>query len=405
MVDVIKGHYHHGLTIKEAREKGGMTQAKLAELWPKSSKFGGGAGVNVTYVQDIERGVKQVENMRTLRKLCEILSIPAWKFGLSEYDPFNAHHLPGHGERMFQETLTVVESLIDGTLSMRSTAPLPEVERNAQRINTIFDYFFSSLPPPSLLEAHFLSLHAQEQSLLGLMHYEHKRYQEALKMFEKMYETATAANNPALIVHSLQKMGVELNRADRQQDAINALEKARDVSFRSSKHVAAFANAYLAHIYADSGEATRFERSIETAILLAEPLKESYGDGTDYVYQRMSGILSIRARGYVRIKKPEKLFAMQEEVKSQIGIDHNLWMNYRLALYRARAYLMQHEIEESINAARESFRDVKDWHSPHRTTQAYEYLIEVEKAGYREVQAVKDFRDELAQNRGHTHFR
>ena len=36
--------HHHGATIKEAREKRGMTQARLAEVWPKGD---GGTGVTV----------------------------------------------------------------------------------------------------------------------------------------------------------------------------------------------------------------------------------------------------------------------------------------------------------------------------------------------------------------------
>src|SRR5438094_153114 len=156
------------------------------------------------------------------------------------------------------------------------------------------------------------------------MHYEHKRYKKALETFEKMYATASQSGDPALIVHALQKTGVELNRAGRMSEAVNCLEEARNLSFKSSKRVAAFANAYLAHIYADSGDALRFERAIDIAITLAEPMKDTYGDGTDYVHQRMSGILSIRGRGFVRIHEPGKLFAMQEEIERQIGTDNNL---------------------------------------------------------------------------------
>jgi hypothetical protein len=56
---------------------------------------------------------------------------------------------------------------------------------------------------------------------------------------------------------------------------------------------------------------------------------------------------------------------------------------------------MLNEIEECIGAAREFFRDVADWHSPHRTSRGYELLEELEKAGYRDVKAVKGFRSDL----------
>src|SRR5947209_14441960 len=74
--------------------------------------------------------------------------------------------------------------------------------------------------------------------------------------------------DPVLIVHALQKLGVELKRAGRNQEAVHCLEEARDTSFNTSKHVAAFANSYLAHIYAATSDTLRFERAIHTALAL-----------------------------------------------------------------------------------------------------------------------------------------
>lgn len=384
--------HHHGKVIKEYREKCKMTQARLAELWPRAS---GERGASTNYVQLVEAGKKNITDQYTLRALCDILEIPHWKFGLSEYDPFNPQALPGHGERMFHETLNVTEALIKQTLAMRRIAPLLEVQRSAQSLQHLFTYFLTYLPPPSQLEQRFLSLYAQQQSVQGLMYFENKQYEQALATFTGMYQTAKQLDDPVLMVHALQKMGVELKRADRHQEAIHALEQARDLSFKASKHVAAFANAYLAHIYAASGDVLHFERAINTALTLAEPLKESYGDGTEFVFQRLSGILLLRSRGYLRIKEPRKTLALHEELKRQVSSDANLWLDFRLHLYRARAYLMLNEIEASVESAREFFRDVVGWQSPHRTARGFELVEELEEAGYGEVKVVQAFRDEL----------
>lgn len=51
--------------------------------------------MNVRYAQDVEAGVNHITDQTTLCKLGEILDIPLWKFGLSEYDPFNpTSHIP-----------------------------------------------------------------------------------------------------------------------------------------------------------------------------------------------------------------------------------------------------------------------------------------------------------------------
>jgi hypothetical protein len=44
--------YHYGLIIRAYRKKAKMTQAQLADRWPKNERFGGGEGVNWKYVQD-----------------------------------------------------------------------------------------------------------------------------------------------------------------------------------------------------------------------------------------------------------------------------------------------------------------------------------------------------------------
>jgi len=389
---VSENEHHHGRTIKKYRDRKGMTQQELAEKWPRS---GGGVGVDWHYVQVVEYGKKKVTDPYTLRELCAILDCPEWEFGLSEYDPFQPSALPGAGVRLYQETLSVAETLIKQTLAMRRIASLPEVEQSAHSLDALFHYFLTYTPPTSRLEPQFLSLYAQEQSIQGLMYFENKKYKKALETFQGMYRTAKDLKDPVLQVHALQKVGVELNRAGQKQKAVDALDEARDLSFSTSKHVATFANAYLGHIYAAAGDPLRFERAINTAMNLADSIKDTYGDGTDFVFHKFSGILQLRSRGYLRIGEPKKTLALHDELKRQVSLDANLWLDFRLHLYRARAYLMLKDVESCIGAAREFFRDVKDWQSPHRTARGYELLQELQEAGYAEVKDVREFKDEL----------
>jgi transcriptional regulator with XRE-family HTH domain len=382
--------YHYGKTIKEHRIAKKMTLAQLASQWPSKE-----IGVNIRYVQDVEAGNKQITNMETLRKLASLLDIPLWKFGLSEYDPFQPSALPGEGSRLYHETLDITEALIKQTLIMRRSAPLPEVQRSAESLHKLFTYFITYTPPSTQLESRFLSLYAQEQSLQGLMFFENKHYSKALATFEGMYKTSVQLGDPVLQVHALQKLAVELNRVGRKQEAVNALEMARDLSFGTSKHVAAFANAYLAHIYAACGDALRFERAIHTARALADSLGDTYGDGTDFVFHKTSGILQLKSRGYLRINEPKKTLALHDELRRQINSDANLWLDFRLHLYRARAHLMLRDVEACIESARAFFQNVQDWRSPHRLARGDELLQEIEEAGYGEVTVVREFREEL----------
>ncbi|MBV9691862.1 MAG: helix-turn-helix transcriptional regulator [Ktedonobacteraceae bacterium] len=98
-------HHHHGRVIKEARQAAHMTQEQLAEVWPKA---GGGVGVSWHYVQDVEYGKRRIESAYTLRELAKLLSIPLWKFGLSEYDPFDSpslQNIPEQTEPLFSVSM------------------------------------------------------------------------------------------------------------------------------------------------------------------------------------------------------------------------------------------------------------------------------------------------------------
>jgi hypothetical protein len=95
-------------------------------------------------------------------------------------------------------------------------------------------------------------------------------------------------------------------RAGQQQEAIDRLEEARDASFEASRQVAALVTAYLARAYASAGDALHFQRAIDAAQNIATNLGPRYGDGTDYVFHRMSGILAERSYGYLEIKEPKK---------------------------------------------------------------------------------------------------
>lgn len=140
--------YHHGMTIREYRHKKRMTRSELAEHWPGKN----GPGVSVSYVQAVEYGQKHIEDMQTLRKLCDILEIPCWKVGLADYDPFGKEHLPGHGKTMYTETLDVVETLIKQIWSLRTAARIADAEIGVKRLGELFSYFHEQLPPPLRLE-------------------------------------------------------------------------------------------------------------------------------------------------------------------------------------------------------------------------------------------------------------
>ena len=385
--------YHYGQTIKEYRIARKMTQEQLASQWPTKE-----TGVNVRYVIDVEGGKKKITDVETLRKLASILDIPLWQLGLSAYDPFRPDILPGQGEYLMNETLDAIEQLLQQTWYLRQAASITSAEKSAQRVHRLFEHFFHSVPLPSPLEPRFLKLYADAQCVRAVLLVERKRYAEALQTYEGMYKTAQQLGEAGTLAHALMNIGVELERSGQKQEAVDRLEQARDYSFDASKAWGSLVHSYLGRAYASVGEEVRFQRASERAQKLAVYLS-AYENDEEAVFYNMSGILAERSGGYLALGKPQMTLAMKDEIMHQIKADTNTRLEAWIYLDWARAYLMLHEVEAGVTEARQFLEQAQRFKLDHAIQRAHEYLQDLEKAGYSEVQAVRVFREELRQTK------
>jgi hypothetical protein len=152
--------------------------------------------------------------------------------------------------------------------------------------------------------------------------------------------------------------------------------------------------ALLSRVYASRGKSLRFQRASKTAQTLAVYLP-AYENDEEAVFYNMSGVLAERSYGYLEIGKPEMTLAMKDEIMRQIRQDHNTRLETWIYLDWARAYLMLHEVEEGVKAAHEFLQRSSTLQSDHALRRVYEYLEDMENAGYADVQVVRDFREEL----------
>lgn len=393
--------YQHGTIIKEAREQQGMTQAYLAGIWPKAD---GGVGVSVGYVQLVEAGKRDITSDYTLRCLCDTLSIEHWRFGLSDYDP----HIPGKRpkqKRLLDETLDLVEYSIRRFEASYRTEPLPVAAADAKQLHKLFEYITKHQPPTIQNEKRFLRLYAQTLNLDSIVWIGYEEYDKALQTFRKMNDVAEQLGEPTWIAHSLLSIGIELHRtgyllrqagdtshwSSYMKEAVQYLEKARDVTFNTSKDVAAFTHAYLARLYGSTGDGYRFEQAITTALTLAPA---TYGDGTDFVYHQRSGILAEKSYGFLDLNRSEETLAMRSEIEEQIQKDNNSRLSAWIHLDWAKAYRMQNKIEESVKEGRVFHLKAQAMQSPHMVTRAKRFAHGF-LTDYKDVQVVKDFYEEI----------
>ncbi len=367
--------YHHGLTIRAFRTRRGMTQAQLAARWP-------GGPVNPQYVQRVETGKKRIADLETLRRLGELLDVPLWRFGLSEYDPFHPHNLPGAGTRMYAETLDAVECLLQQAWSLRGAALLANAEQCVRRLNAFFTHFQRELPPPSRLAERFLRLSAQVCRLDATSAVERGDYAGGIARYREMYELARQLDEPGTLAMALTSLGSELSRAGRAAEAVDALERARDLSFAASKPIAAFVLTYLARVYAGAGDLLRFERTFSTARTVAEALGASYGDGSEYIYARRSSVLAEQSWGWLELGRPRETLALRDEIARQIATDGDRRLAAWIPLDWARAYLMLDEPEPAVAEAHAFAASVTAMGSPHARREMGSFVRALEVAGY-----------------------
>lgn len=353
--------------------------------------------MNPQYVQRVEAGKKRITDQETLRCLGALLDIPLWHFGLSEYDPFNPHNLPGAGMRMYAETLEAAEAFVRTAWTLRCAALLPQASQCLRTLNGMFAHFHRELPPPARLDARFLRTVAQVQRLNAIAAVERGAYDEARDQYTQMLATARQLGEPATLAIALMSIGSEVARAGHREEALEWLEQARDVAFGASKHVATLVNSYLARAYASAGNRARFERAGETARTLATRLGGAYGDGTDGVYARDSSVLAEWSWGWLELGEPGKTLALREIIAAQIERDGDRRLAAWIPLDWARAHLALGAIEATVAEGRAFYQRAAAMRSPHALQQLVVLAHDLESTAGNEHAAARELRELAAQ--------
>lgn len=392
--------FHYGSLIKQARQRLRMTQAELAACWPRDD---GGVGVSLGFVQMVEAGKKSVRSERTKRGLCDLLGLEPWQLGLSDFDPQDPTWHP-RGRCLLDQTLDLAEYTIQRFEAIYRRVPLPVAAADARAVHQLFAFIKEHQPPAARQEQRFLRLYAQSLIIDAVVLIGYERYEQALTCFREMRRVAEQLGEATWLAHALVGSGIEYHRAayfQRQahasswsatmQEALQHLEGARDYSFQSSRSVAAYVHAYLARVYSAIGDCSRFERAIGTALRLAP---SSYGDGTDFVYHPLSGILAEESFGWLELGQPEKTLALQRTISDQIQRDGNHRLEAWIRVDWARALMMCREVEGSLAEGRLFATRARELESPQMQSRA-RHLAEELRQRFPTVQAIKQWVEEL----------
>lgn len=217
--------YHYGQTIREHRQAKGMSLSKLAEKWPSKE-----TGVTSRYVSDIERGVKHIQDVAVLRGLAALLDIPLWKFGLTEFNPFQ-----DQVDMNVSFDSEAIEEILQDVWLIRQNISFDVFTEKVKKLSALFEKH-KQRNPLLTTNKDFLRLCAHEQRLEETVYTERHIYSVALKCATKMLELAQVSGDSVATAIAYTRIGVELLRNE-DRAAMQYLQKACNISLGLSKEI------------------------------------------------------------------------------------------------------------------------------------------------------------------------
>jgi tetratricopeptide (TPR) repeat protein len=313
-----------------------------------------------------------------------------------EYDPFNPAKLPGKGKYLYDETLDAIETLIENAWMLRRTSSFPTVIKNIERLENLFKYLGIYTYKQSKQDIRYNKLYAQVLRLKGMIYVEERKETQAHDTFNTMYQIAEEINDPVALALACMGIGTGYSRAGNHKEAIRHLEIARDYTFETSRQLSGLVTSYLARSYAKDGDSYKFERTVDTSYRIAMNLGVAYGDGTDFCIHTVSDILEEKTNGYIELGLGKKTIDVKEEIERQIKEDNNYYLNAWIPLDYAQAYLIMNEVEASMASLYDFYdRMTKQLQSPLALTKVNTHILKINKKGYSDVKAVKEFKERL----------
>jgi tetratricopeptide (TPR) repeat protein len=382
----------HGQVIRKYRKLAYMSLKDLGRCWHAS-----GVGVGANYIQDVESGRKVIVSQTTLRRLAGLLSIPLWEFGLSEWDPFSETYTRIGGRTMIDFSLGIAEALLEQAWRLKNTESSYLAEKALSILFDQYAYMEKNSPPTVTQSREFKHFAIQLMRLKAGLLIDRKQYSEALDTFRNMLKSAIDLNDPTQKVFAYIGIGWELDRAGKYEDATEALEQARDVSFLTGKALASVAYSYLSRVYAHVSDEKRHERILHVALELSTHLGSSYMSTEDNTFFSMSDISGAGCTSYLDIGKVSEASILYKDFERQVLRESSPFEFAGLSLVQARIHLMQDNLEYTISDLREYFKRSEKFQSEHLKNRGLKIIREMKQKGYAEEKKLLELEEEFTE--------
>jgi tetratricopeptide (TPR) repeat protein len=275
---------------------------------------------------------------------------------------------------------------------IRLNMPIDITEKKIMSLANIFTNLLNN-NPRLLNNNDFLVLYAQVKRLQEVAYTERHDYEMSLKYSYEMLEQAKNAGDRISESIAMTRIGVELLR-DENKDALDYLERARDLSFlTSSKEVGAYCYSFLARGYATFGDEKRFMQAINTAITLADNMKGQPVVTKDYIFHAYSAVLEEKSNGLILLGRGKDALNELHEIDVQIAKENNIYLKMWMPLDYAQSFMLMGEIETSIKWLETFYATIKNCKSARILSTVERHLDQLDKLGYANLPVVKSFKN------------
>lgn len=238
----------------------------------------------------------------------------------------------------------------------------------------------------------YLKLLAHHKRLEEVVSTEKHDYIQSMKQARDMLELALLAGDTTTQAIAYTRIGVELLRGE-NTEAIDYLSRACDIALTLSKEIRAYCFAMLARGYAQFKNYKLFDRYISMAVNCGACMAGQAVVTKDYVYHAYSAILEETSNGYILFENAKKALQSLVDIEREVKHEHNSYLAIWLPLDYAQCYMLQAEIEQSIQYLRAFYDNALEYKSERLLGKVIDHLDDLNAHGYGELTVVREFRE------------
>lgn len=372
--------------LRRERVRRGWSQQRVAEQLNTTEDM----------VSKWERGVSKPSPFYQER-LAELYNQSVEELGLVELSTANTEQIIvatqiNPLDQTIKDTLDHAESIINLAWEMWFASRPKQAAREVKKLIPSLERMIYS-PYLSAHMLHISELVIRGHGLLGAVYLDSLLNDDALFHFMQAHKYAEEIHDTELTATYLALIGDVLRRQNKKTEAIRNMENARDKAANATSATQGHILQLLAYTYADTGNETAFEQTIEEAT----DLLGCTGEGRDTARKEFIPfeIFEIRGKANRDLGKPLKAIPYLDAAEKALEDAESVTPRFHalLSISRGQAYCDAGDLQTGIDLAIQGFNLANKCRSPRQMNRVRKLLRKLEDSPYKNEQRVKDLKE------------